>query len=252
MEPTAAQLLEASLAWWRDAGLDSTFADEPASWLEEPRAANQPVIAKPKAKEPEISQTPLQRAFAGEAGAAFSTLTLESMPDRLDAFRNWWMSDPALNPLTTGERVLPIGEKGSKLLTLIAMPSSSAGQMLPSDQDQLLMAMLRALGVERSQGYLASALPAPTAMPDWQGLADRGLGKVVLRHVQLAEPKRVLVFGRAMATLFGVPPENVGTPTTVGSGDTSIPMLFAPDLTQLARSPERRRTFWKRWLEWTA
>ena len=71
-------------------------------------------------------------------------------------------------------------------------------------------------------------------------------------HIALSSPARVIAFGRALAPLFGVSPERAREAATVQAGEAVLPLLIAPDLAELARSPERRRNFWNRWLEWTA
>lgn len=133
-------------------------------------------------------------------------------------------------------------------------------QPMESDTDNLLSgapgrfaeAILKAMQIEPHEAYLASALPAPLSLPDWPELASRGLGEVTRRHISLAKPHRVIAFDRSLASIFGVKPEMAREPAAIEAGGNTLPLLLAPTLAELARSAQRRRNFWDRWLEWTA
>ncbi|WPL55821.1 hypothetical protein SD421_10080 [Qipengyuania sp. HL-TH1] len=111
--------------------------------------------------------------------------------------------------------------------------------------------MLRAMGLAAHEVYVASALPVPTAMPDWTRLAASGLGEVARHHIALAAPQRVLLFGRAQLELFGIARERAREPLSLDCAGKPHPLLAAPDLRNLARSAARRENFWNRWLDWT-
>ena len=245
--------LEAALDWWREAGVEDDYADSATHWLAEPEQKQ--AVASPKPKKPpeEPKQTPLERAFAGTAATGNIGGDPGALPDSLEKFREWWMADVSLSPAGPDRRLPPEGVAGAKLMVLVPEPMASDGdELLGGGPGIFLDAMLGAMGLGRHDIYLASALPAPLAVPDWAELAERGLGEVTRHHVALAKPQRVLGFGRALAPLFDLPPELAREPAVVHAGDSALPLMLAPELADIARSAPRRRTFWNRWLEWTA
>ncbi len=148
----------------------------------------------------------------------------------------------------------PSGAGHSPLMVLVAMPEEGDRETLLSGKaGHLLAAMLAAMGLARDQVYLASAVPARTALPDWEALASAGLGKVLAHHIRLAAPQRVLVFGRSgISTLLG----NGWAQTAANLGNFnhhsgSVAMMMAVDLEALLASPGLKSGFWNRWLEWT-
>ncbi|PZT87917.1 MAG: hypothetical protein DI637_08590 [Citromicrobium sp.] len=106
--------------------------------------------------------------------------------------------------------------------------------------------------VEPHDAYLASAIPAATGHPDWADLAARGLAGVTRHHCNLVAPGRILVFGRELAPLFDIAADDRRKPQYLTLGERQLPLLLAPSLEELSRTPQRRRTFWNSWLDWTA
>ena len=252
-EISPAEALEAALDWWREAGVDSDYDDETVSWLAEPE--EEQAVASPKPKKPpeEPQQSPLERAFEGTNPTALIGAPPEALPDTLEKFREWWMSEETLSSSGPDRRLPPRGVEGAKLMVILPHPmESDTDALLSGAPGKFTDALLKAMGIEPHEAYLASALPAPLSLPDWTELAARGLGEVTRRHVALAKPHRVLSFDRSLAPLFGVQPKMAREPAVIEAGDRTLPLLLAPTLDELARSADRRRNFWNRWLEWTA
>ena len=248
-----ADALEAAFGWWREAGVDSDYTEEPASWLAEPEVEEAVTAPRPSPVMREPEQTPLERAFDNIPAAEAIGGDNAGWPRDLAAFREWWMSEKSLAPVGADRRLPPRGVAGAKVWIVIPQPMEGDGEaLLSGDAGRLVEAILRAIGVAPHEAYLASALPASLALPDWNDLAARGLGPVLHHHIALSSPMRVIAFGRALAPLFGIAPENAREPAVVRLGETVLPLMIAPELAELARSPERRRNFWNRWLEWTA
>ena len=248
-----ADALEAALDWWREAGVEDDYRDETTSWLAEPEEKQ--AVASPKPKKPpeEPKQTPLQRAFEGASAAEKMGGSAEAYPDSLEKFREWWMSEKSLSPLGPERRLPPRGVEGAKLMVLVPEPmDSDVDALLSGPPGKFVEAILQAMGIEAHEAYLASALPAPLSLPDWNDMAARGLGDITRHHVALAKPHRVLAFGRSLAPLFDVPPEMAREPAVVKAGENTLPLMLAPELAELARSAPRRMNFWNRWLDWTA
>lgn len=252
-ELSPADALEAALDWWREAGVEDDYADETSNWLAEPEEKQAVTSPGPRKPPEEPRQTPLERAFGDAAGAAPVGGPADDYPQTLENFRQWWMSAETLSPHGPDRRLPPRGVPGAKLMILVPEPlETDTEELLSGAPGRFLSAILAAMGIAEHETYLASALPAPSSLPDWPGLAARGLADVTRHHISLAAPHRVLVFGRSLAPLFDVPPERAREPAVAKAGDKTLPLMLAPELAELARSAPRRRNFWNRWLDWTA
>jgi len=250
-EFTPLEGLEGALDWWREAGVDCDFLEEPTDWLAQPEAVQ--AVAAPTTPAPELPPpvTPLQRALGREELPGMGG-DRSAWPDTLENFRNWWMTEPTLADGALDRRLPPRGPAQAKLMVLVGQPEpDDADGLLNGGAGKLLAAMLRAMGIAPHEAYLASALPAPMALPDWNDLAARGLGEIARHHIALAAPQRILAVGRAQLALFDIPPEKARDPLAVECNGTPFPLLAAPDFSQIARSAPRRERFWNRWLEWT-
>ena len=233
-----AQDYAAALDWWREAGVDCDYSDEPRAWLREPEVAPEEPTAPPRRTVPRQSAQPaLDRALAREPGAAIGG-DRARWPANLTAFREFWLTEPSLDPGALGDRVAPVGEAGARLMVLVGQPDEGDREVLLSgDQGQLLGRIFRAMGLEDNAIYLASALPRVTLMPDWDDLFSRGLADLTRHHIALVKPARLITFGKAPEML---------------AEDNAIPTLAAPQLETLARSAGHKRRFWNEWLEWSA
>ncbi len=227
----------AALDWWREAGVDLHYAEEPAAWLREPEAETAPDPAPPPRTVPRPSATPaLDRALSREPGAAIGG-DHARWPGDLATFREFWLTEPSLDPGALAERVAPMGEQGAALMILTGQPDEGDREALfAGEQGALLSRIFRAVGIAESDVYLASALPRCTPLPDWDDLAARGLAALTRHHIGLAKPRRLIVFGRAPEML---------------ARESGLPTLAAPQLETLARSAAHKRRFWNAWLEWS-
>ena len=81
----------------------------------------------------------------------------------------------------------PRGVAGAKLMVLVGQPEPDDGDgLLSGNAGRQLDAIIRAMGFEGHEVYLASALPAPAAMPDWFELARAGLGEIVRTYTTVS------------------------------------------------------------------
>ena len=94
---TLGESLVSALDWWREAGVDGDFADEPRNWLEKPEAPAAEAPAAPNAP----AAKPLAPAIPPLGGDR------AAWPDTLDAFAEWWR---ALEMPGSGPAVAPRGE----------------------------------------------------------------------------------------------------------------------------------------------
>ncbi|MDG6078287.1 hypothetical protein E3U23_03670 [Erythrobacter litoralis] len=236
--------LAAAFDWWREAGVDFDYADTANQWLradETDEAVTSPPVPLPK--EP-ARKTALERALGDEDAGRIGG-NERDWPQDLPAFHNWWLTEKSLSDASEDRREPPIGARGAEIAVLTPFP-------LEVNEQDFLAAILRAFGSQEMQVYRASAVPAAIGLPDWQELRSRGLAALTRHHMALAQPKRLLVFDRGLAPLFDIGPSAARTPTVLELGARQMPLMLAPALADLMRSPERRKTFWNRWLEWTA
>lgn len=241
----AAQLAAAA-AWWREAGVEHAFADEPREWLA--CASSAPAESAPAAPDPSPS-TPRRPPPAPRIGGDRA-----KWPGELAQFADWWLTEPSLDPVPGAHRVLPAGPAGAALMVLVAQPEAEdRATLLAGPQGRLLDAMLAAFGLDRAQAYLASVVPRPTPLIDWPALAAKGMGEVVKHHIALVAPHRLLVFGRgSVSTLLGHDPAQ-GAPilSELNHEGGSVPVAFAPALETLLERPALKAGVWTRWLDWT-
>lgn len=241
----------AAQAWWREAGVDCAFSDEPVSWLTPFEAG--PVAAGPE----EVASQAPAKSTPSPAAAPPPPIRLAtdrlSWPQRLEDFAPWWLDEPSLTPDGTSPRVAPRGMAGARLMVLIPEPEAGDSDSLMSGpQGQFLAAVLRAMGIAEEETYFAAALPRHTPMADWATLAAAGLGDILRHHVALAAPERVLVLGGAILPLLGHDPaQNPAVITEIAHESGVVPTLAAWDLVTMLGQPRQRALFWRRWLEWT-
>ncbi len=168
-----------ALGWWADAGVDTIVGEEPRDWL------------KPASKSP--AAAPL--AFSAPAA---------TMPDTLEAFQAWLLGGdmPLASP---APRIGPAGDPGAGLMVLTDMPSADdvrAGHLLSGEAGALFDRMLAAIGRGRDTIYLAPLSPTRTATGTLDAASARALAGIARRHVGLAAPRALLLFGDTCAKIL--------------------------------------------------
>lgn len=244
--------LTAALAWWREAGVDLAFADAPQDWLalQAPAAAAKgaPAVALP----PLPQKAP--RVSAQEKALEPIAQDRSNWPEKLEDFAPWWLTEPSLAPRGS-KRFAPAGPHSAALMVIVPMPAEDDGEALLSGRTgRLLDAMLGAMGLDPAHVYRASALPARIALPDWAGLGTAGLGAVLQRHVALAAPQQVLVFGRAdISALLGHGSAHSAHHLRGFNHENgTVPAGFEYDLETLLAKPGWKAGVWQRWLDGAA
>jgi uracil-DNA glycosylase len=205
---TARLVTDSHAAWWSLAGLESLTGEEPYNWLAPPPAptpapmarAEKGTVALPAPGSPTVRVEPIVPALTP------ITLAPLALPDDWDDFQHWLAHDNAV-PGTRWhqQRVLPAGAAGARLMILSLTPEmddQAEGKLHSGRAGQLLDAMLRAIGHDRSQCYSASlALTRPPG-----GRIDSGdmaaLTPLLWHHLRLAGPKKLLIFGTDLAQLI--------------------------------------------------
>lgn len=249
--PKIAEAFEAALAWWRDAGVDCAFRDEPARWIE--------IAQTPVDKDDSQTLQAQSRENNPEKAPQVSTSLSESeldpvvWPRDLESFRAWWLAEPALDEGRTSGRVPPRGVRGATLMIVVPEPEAEdRDRLLSGPQGTLLAAVLSAMSVTEEQIYLASVLPRHTPAVDWNDLATRGMGDLLSHHIALVGPQRLLILGSNILPLISnAPPQGSAVLQSFQHAGMNIPLLAARSLPALRERPRWKADLWRSWLEWT-
>ncbi len=243
--PTKAEL-EATLDWWRLAGVSHDFAEDATDWLgadEVSPSDVQPVERRQVEAEPTETPEPERIDLLGE-----------NAPADLDSFHRFWLEAPGLDTIGPRGRVSPRGPANAALMVLVIDPEEGDGDhLLSGPQGNLLERILSAMGLGEDQVYFASALPRPTPMADTAALAAGGMDAVTLRHIDLASPKRVVAFGSNIPPLLGhALTKELSDLREINQTSRSIPLLVSEGLDSMIAMPRLKARFWRRWIEWSA
>lgn len=237
------QQFAAAVDWWRDAGVDLEFVEDPRDWLIRPDAAatagSTPQFVMPQ------PPPPAPAPKIGGDGA--------DLPATLAEFAQWWLTEPSLDNGQVFDRVPPRGPAGADLMVLVDHPEQGDSQrLLDGPQGQMLDAILASFGIASDAAYVASCLPRHMPMPDWAALAEAGLGRIVAHHVNLVAPKRLIVLGSHISSLLGHDPAKTANPLPRFNHEGSnLPVLVAPGLVRLSGRPRDKAGLWNAWLDWT-
>jgi DNA polymerase len=234
----------AALDWWREAGVDAAFLDEPRSWLPPPSDPPEQASggeARKTAAPPPVTAAPSEPAPV-------------VLPDDLDGFRSWWMSTPELDGGRVIGRVAPRGSAGAALMIIAQMPESGDREhLLAGPEGQLVETFLATAGLPSAKVYWATALPCHTPGVDW---ADRGHGlaqRALLRHVELVRPERLLVIGFNILPLLGHDPaQGPAVSSCFNHEGLTVPLLAVRRIPAMASQPRWKCVTWQAWLDWTA
>lgn len=238
--------IAAAFDWWREAGIDADFVDMPINWLASAKPAETP--------------TPLAAAQTAPAAERQATPTatavdLAGLPPDLAAFAAWWLTEPALDDGRIAGRVPPRGATGAELMIVVPEPEvtdTDHDRLLSGPQGRLLDSILAALGIAPADTYLASALPRHTPMANWPEVTVRGLGLVLLHHVALVQPRRLLILGATIPSLlYNDPAHKSAISETFNHEGLSIPMFTARSLQAMLDRPRWKAGLWQGLLGWT-
>lgn len=258
--PDPQRLIADALDWWRSAGVDHAFVDDPQVWLAEHESQGAAQGGSAKAQ-PVARLAPLPGDAPPVAAPTRIGGEPAGWPNNLADFAPWWLNEPSLDPAPPARRVAPSGAAGAPLMVLVAMPEEedvshgdAPATLLSGKAGRLLDAMLQAMGLSRDTIYLAAALPARMPAPDWDDLKERGLREVLLHHIALAAPQRLLILGRGVVSTLAEndPAKNSHNLQSLDQGEQSVPVGTGYDLEAMLARPALKAGVWKKWLEWTA
>lgn len=237
-----AEQVAAAQEWWREAGVDLAYTDDAQAWL---AAVNDEERARVAGPGPTSSDpAPRHPAIGGDPSA---------WPRDLPDFHRWWIADASLDAGGTHPPVVPRGPERAPLAILVPMPEAGdSDTLLSGPQGELIAAMAGALGLMPDELYLASTLRRHTAMPDWNALRSGGLGEVLLHHLALAAPQRLLVLGRDVLSLLEHDPaQSAPAISQIAIQGREVPLLASYQPARLLQRAQWRAGLWQRLLEWT-
>ena len=236
------EMIAATQDWWRDAGVDYAFEDEVQGWLKAPaeaQTARNAQAAKVQADaEPEIEQ----KLGGPEA----------DWPHKLDAFVPFFQQAARIDGAGSRPSPPPRGNAGAELMVIVPMPEEGdTDRLLSGMQGALLHGFLKAAGLAEERVYIVPALPHFLPMPDFDALAKQGLGELLLHHIALARPERVLVLGSRLPALLGHDPAHPPSRfTQISAKSQAMPAFACHGPEQLLLNARLRARLWHGWLDW--
>ena len=248
-DPDFKSLLAGALDWWREAGVDRGYEDAPRQWLADAEADTATPDAPVRKSEPQRkAHSPPEAPEPVKGG-----FDKRSLPNSLDAFASWWLSEPALCEGATSARVPPRGSAGAELMVIVPEPEREDSDLLLSGpQGRLLDSMLSAMGIEANRTYRASVLPRFLPGADWDEIGAGRLGEVLAHHVWLVSPKRLIVLGSNILPLMqNDPPQHPADLRIFNHEGRSTEMLACRSLAALLERPRWQARVWQAWLDWS-
>ncbi len=245
-ENAAERAMEAVIGWWREAGVDYAYSDDASSFLAE--------ALPDELADDAPTPAPLRKTEAKAPSAASPALgPPEEWPTTLEAFREWWMSAPALDSGTTGGRIAPLGSAGPALMVLVGQPEREDRDTLLSGPDgALLSAFLHAAGLDEAQTYRAAILPRHDPAPDWQARHATGFAALAWRHIALVRPARLLVLGQNVRSILEHDPAQRDSGLRgLNQDGLEVPILAGMGLASMRKAPRTKAKLWRDWMEWT-
>ncbi|MBX9815037.1 MAG: hypothetical protein A4S12_13960 [Proteobacteria bacterium SG_bin5] len=184
---------KSALDWWRDAGVDVLVEDAPRDWL---APAPIPPLATPSAAPRVAPPLDTDRASTPDV----------KLPETLDAFLAWRLSDAAPEAGWGTPLLAPEGPADARLMVLVECPERDAPEaLLGGAAGRLFDAMLAAIGLDRSRIHLAALAWGRPLAGRLPSESSARLAALARHHVSLVAPERLLLFGNAASrALLGV------------------------------------------------
>jgi uracil-DNA glycosylase family 4 len=235
----------ATLAWWREAGVDAAFEDEPRSWFPE-------VVPADDAKGKQARPHQKSKVKAPEPPTPVDVAA--TLPDDLEAFRSWWMTTPELDSGRLSGRVPPRGSTGAKLMIIGPMPESGDREHLfAGSEGKLLDQFLSTSGLDPDAIYWASAMPCHSPGTDWAPDNHRLIIEAMLKHITLVRPERLLVIGfNVLPLLRHSSAQGPAVSSVFNHEGATVPLLAVRRIPALAAQPRWKSVLWQAWLNFTA
>jgi uracil-DNA glycosylase family 4 len=187
VDPIGIAEARSALAWWLQAGVDIAVQEQPRDWL------------KPAPPRPSPTAEPVPTANV-----------VQPSHETLGELQAWLQSSTEL-PIgsAAARRIMPRGPEKAAVMLISDAPALedfAAGQPIGGESWELARRMLAAIGIDADDAYVASlsCFHAPGAR---MSAGEReACAEIARRHIQLAQPQRLLLFGEGPAqALLGKP-----------------------------------------------
>ncbi|MFM7028115.1 MAG: uracil-DNA glycosylase family protein [Chakrabartia sp.] len=244
-----ARLLAAALRWWEDMGVDTLVEDEAQPWLGRAAPAQHSDILANPGPVPDPVSTSRPAVAAPPVAPMAAPLAL---PETLEALQLWLAETPDLPEAgPPHQRLASFGTAGARIAIVTDMPEAgdaAAGQLLSGAVGTLFDAMLKAIGLDRSQVYCFALCPGrpPTGRLGDESLG--ALGKIARHHLALAGAERVWALGQATSRAL------IGVDATASLDKFSqninhfrgnVPCIASLHPRLLLQAPQRKALVWK-------
>ena len=229
---TRAQI-DSLMAWWREAGVDTSVAETPLAWLTVPVAPASVTGLAPNRVE------------------TFVLPTASELPPTLLPFLEWLRADTTqLAPFPIARRVAPEGSVGAALMVVTDVPEAAdvdAGRLLSGEVGALLEKMLAAIGHDRQSVYLATLAPARPPTGRLDEAAEELLAPILMHHIAVVGPTKLWLLGRAASrAVLGMDEVTAaGRLHCVNQGGITIDAIATAHPRVLLREPRLKARVWK-------
>lgn len=233
--------------WWTLSGVDTLVGENPADWLVQPL----PEKAAPKTPIPTES-VPIAKIMA-KAGTDIAPPTARppaELPAEWGDFQQWLAKgEDVPGSQWDARRVIPVGPANAPLMVLTAWPEvddQREGALFTGAAGRLIKAMLRAIGQDRADCYIASL--AITRPPGGRCSTEDmiELQRLMWHHVQVANPGRLLLMGNDIARIFAglSRTEATGKLLNVNQHGVNVEAVAIPHPATLLSRPAQKAAAW--------
>jgi uracil-DNA glycosylase family 4 len=243
-DPDERRALLSLLAYYRALGVDCAIDSVPHDRFEESRRPPAPA-PREQAPPPRVIAAPLaaDEVTAEAQRIAGRAHDLAALAQGLAGFEALGMSRGARHFLFAE------GEPRSRVMAMEVAPGEEeerSGAPFCGAEARLLEAMLKSIGVARSEAYLAYFAPWRSA--GGQAPAPHlieALTPFARRHIALAKPRALLLFGDFAWRVLGVDKQSQPRRIDLRFDDVEVAAFVAPGLSSILKSPAVKRQAWK-------
>lgn len=255
------QELESYWQWWRMAGVDQGYAEEPSGWLEtvgegKTNVAPESVsVPKPPRPNPESTNIGGPKNNIRQKPATLDPIAEkpQQLPENFDDIARWWMaSDDVIMTSGSGPRILPTLIKAPKLLIISDMPDQDDGERLfTGASGTLLNNILNAAYIEREATALLSIWPQYSLAPEMEMDRQSYWAEIVQHLIALINPQHIMLCGKfANMIVTGKDlVENQRSLPNINHNQPNIPLSVSFHPRTLLNRPTLKRAAWNDWLK---
>ncbi|MEO9499799.1 MAG: uracil-DNA glycosylase family protein [Parasphingorhabdus sp.] len=191
-------MIESLQQWWKDAGVDQHFDDEPHALLND-RDDKEPT------KKPEIEKIVASKTVETQESVG-APVPSPDMPVDYEDFLVWLSERSHLvENGCPGKVVLPFGKLNPAMMVVTAMPDRAENEnsTIFSHQSQMLVKnMLAAMGIDSENAYFATI---SVMRPMDSRIPSKLISPLKARFehlLKLVQPEKIILFGNSCSQIF--------------------------------------------------